>query len=88
MNYLRDYDTPVIIKVVNMSTQTIKKIGKAIKAARLEKGMTQADVAKKAGIGLNRYAIVERGEAENITINKLEKIVKALGIKGSDIISF
>jgi transcriptional regulator with XRE-family HTH domain len=71
-----------------MSTQTIKKIGKAIKAARLEKGMTQADVAKKAGIGLNRYAIVERGEAENITINKLEKIVKALGIKGSDIISF
>jgi len=71
-----------------MSTQTIKKIGKAIKAARLEKGMTQADVAKKAGIGLNRYAIVERGEAENITINKLEKIVKALGIKGSDVISF
>jgi transcriptional regulator with XRE-family HTH domain len=71
-----------------MSTQTTKKIGKAIKAARLEKGMTQADVAKKAGIGLNRYAIVERGEAENITINKLEKIVKALGIKGSDIISF
>lgn len=71
-----------------MSTQTIKKIGKAIKAARLENGMTQADVAKKAGIGLNRYAIVERGEAENITINKLEKIVKALGIKGSDIISF
>lgn len=71
-----------------MSTQTIKRIGKAIKAARLEKGMTQADVAKKAGIGLNRYAIVERGEAENITINKLEKIVKALGIKGSDVISF
>lgn len=71
-----------------MSTQTIKKIGKAVKAARLEKGMTQADVAKKAGIGLNRYAIVERGEAENITINKLEKIVKALGIKGSDVISF
>lgn len=71
-----------------MSTQTIKKIGKAIKAARLEKGMTQAEVAKKADIGLNRYAIVERGEAENITINKLEKIVKALGIKGSDIIPF
>ena len=71
-----------------MSTQTIKKIGKAIRTARLEKGMTQADVAKKAGISLNRYAIVERGEAENITVNKLEKIVKALGIKGSDVISF
>lgn len=71
-----------------MSTQTFKKIGKAIQAARLEKGLTQADVAKKAGISVNRYAVVERGEAENITINKLEKIVKALEVKGSDVIPF
>lgn len=71
-----------------MSTDNLKKIGKKIKEARLKKGLTQADVAKKAGMGTNRYAIVERGEAENITLNKLEKIVKALGIKGSDAISF
>jgi transcriptional regulator with XRE-family HTH domain len=71
-----------------MSTDNLKKIGKRIKEARLRKGLTQAEVAKIAGMGTNRYAIVERGEAENITLNKLEKIVKALGIKGSDVISF
>lgn len=71
-----------------MSATTLRKIGEELKKARLKKGMTQAEVAKKAGIGTNRYAVVERGEAENITINKLEKIVKALGIKGSDILPF
>lgn len=71
-----------------MSATTLRKIGEKLKKARLEKGMTQAEVAKKAGIGTNRYAVVERGEAENITINKLEKIVKALGIKGTDILPF
>ena len=71
-----------------MSTTTLKKIGERLKKARLEKGMTQVEVAKKAGMGTNRYAVVERGEAENITVNKLEKIVKALGIKGSDVLPF
>ena len=71
-----------------MSTTTLKKIGERLKKARLEKGMTQVEVAKKAGMGTNRYAVVERGEAENITINKLEKIIKALGIKGSDVLPF
>jgi transcriptional regulator with XRE-family HTH domain len=71
-----------------MSTTTLRKIGESLRKARTAKGLTQAQVAKQAGMGTNRYAIVERGEATNITLNKLEKIVKALGIKGSDIIPF
>lgn len=71
-----------------MSIGTIQIIGKKLREARHAKGMTQAEVAKKAGIGTNRYAVVERGEAENMTLNKLEKIVKALGVKGSDVIPF
>lgn len=71
-----------------MSTESLKKIGKSLKEARLKKGLTQAEVAKKAGVGINRYAVIERGEAKNITINKLEDIVKALGIKGRDTIPF
>jgi transcriptional regulator with XRE-family HTH domain len=48
--------------------------------------MTQAEVTKNAGMGTNRYAVVERGSAKSTTINTLEDIVKALGIKGSDAI--
>jgi transcriptional regulator with XRE-family HTH domain len=71
-----------------MSTETLKTIGERLREARDKNGLTQAEVAKKAGMGTNRYAIIERGEAENVTINKLEKIAGVLGIKGSDIIPF
>ena len=71
-----------------MSTETLKTIGERLREARDKKGLTQAEVAKKAGMGTNRYAIIERGEAENVTINKLENIVEALGVKSSDILPF
>lgn len=71
-----------------MSTETLTTIGKRLRDARQQKGMTQAEVAKKAGMGTNRYAIVERGEANNMTVNKLEKICKALGVGSSEILPF
>jgi transcriptional regulator with XRE-family HTH domain len=74
--------------VIPVSEATLKKIGERLRKARLEKGMTQAEVAKQAGMGTNRYAVVERGATSNMTINKLEKICEALGVKGSDIIPF
>jgi transcriptional regulator with XRE-family HTH domain len=71
-----------------MSTETIRKIGKILRDVRVKKGMTQAEVAQKAGIGANRYAVIERGEAKNIKMDTFEKIVKALGTKGKDIIPY
>jgi transcriptional regulator with XRE-family HTH domain len=71
-----------------MSAETLDTIGKRLREARQQKGLTQSEVAKKAGMGTNRYAIIERGEAQNMTINKLEEIVKALGVKSSDILPF
>lgn len=73
---------------MTMSTEALKIIGDRLGKARHEKGLTQAQVAKKAGMGTNRYAIVEWGEAKNMTINKFEELVKALGIKSSDILPF
>jgi transcriptional regulator with XRE-family HTH domain len=71
-----------------MSIENIKKIGKMIRGVRLQKGMTQLEVAKKAGMGTNRYAIIEQGNAKNMTMNTFGKIVKALGAKGKDILPF
>jgi transcriptional regulator with XRE-family HTH domain len=45
--------------------------------------LTQAEVATKAGITVNYYARIERGE-ENPTWVKIEHIKKALGIKSLD----
>lgn len=41
------------------------ELGKNIKKARNKAGLTQAQVAEKAGIHTNYFARVERGEHEN-----------------------
>ncbi|MCX6726214.1 MAG: helix-turn-helix transcriptional regulator [Candidatus Shapirobacteria bacterium] len=63
------------------------KIGKRLKEVREERGMTQAEVAKVAGIHPNFYARLERDE-ENVSIENFEKILKALKSKSSDILTF
>lgn len=59
--------------------------GDNIKFAREKQNLTQEEVAKKAGISTNYYAKIERGEV-NTTLEKLHKIIRALGTDVSDII--
>lgn len=58
-----------------MGTQ---KLGKNIKKARLKAGLTQAQVAEKAGIHVNYFARIERGEELNPSYEVLKEIVKVL----------
>lgn len=55
-------------------------IAKIFKAAREKKGLTQAEVADKAGVHFNYYARIERAEVV-ARGDILNKIAKALGIK-------
>ena len=64
-----------------------KKFGKNIRIARSKTKLTQQQVADKAGIHVNYYARIERGE-ENPSYEALEKIIKALGIKSSGVLPF
>jgi len=64
-----------------------QKIGKKLKEFRLKIGLKQSDVAKKADISVNYYARIERDE-ENPTIETLERIIKVLKVKSSDILPF
>jgi transcriptional regulator with XRE-family HTH domain len=49
--------------------------------------MTQTEVAEKAKISTNHYAKIERGEVI-ATITTLERIIKSLGAKSSDVLPF
>ncbi len=64
-----------------------REIADTLKELRLKKDLTQLEIAEKAGINSNNYAKVERGE-RLLSILTLKKIVKALGIKSSDILGF
>lgn len=68
-----------------MTTQ--EKIAKNLKNVRDQKRMTQEDVAKKAKISTNYYSRIERCDAVP-TITTLEQIVRALGVKSSEILPF
>lgn len=61
-----------------------KTPGEILKEARLKKGWTQDELAKKAGLGKNTYPKIERGisRPDPLTIKKL---LKVLDIKPSDI---
>lgn len=64
-----------------------QKIGKKLKEERLNLGLKQAEVAKKAYISANYYSRIERDE-ENPTIETLERILKVLKVKSADILPF
>lgn len=67
--------------------QLTKSIGKNLKQARKAKGLYQVDLAKRAGITVNHYARLERGESlPNVTT--LEALSRALKIHSSDILPF
>lgn len=63
------------------------KIGKTLKDARKKLGLKQSDVAERADISVNYYARIERNE-ENPTLETLERVLKALKLKSSDVLSF
>jgi DNA-binding XRE family transcriptional regulator len=56
-----------------------KTIGAIFKQARLEKGLTQVEVAKKAGIHWNTVAKIER-EEQKPEFATIKSIAKVLGI--------
>ncbi|MFH1959364.1 MAG: helix-turn-helix transcriptional regulator [Patescibacteria group bacterium] len=56
-----------------------QKLAKILKDAREKAGLTQAEVAEKAGIHFNYYARVERGEVTP-RVDIVENIAKALKI--------
>lgn len=64
-----------------------KETGKNLKKIREKRGLTQSQVAQMAGIHVNFYARIERGE-ENPSYETLEKITKALKTKSSEFLPF
>jgi len=74
--------------MLNPQDEKIRQdIASKLKKYRLKKGLFQTDVAKKAGLNSNFYSKVERGEAIPSVIT-LKKILGALGVKSSEILSF
>jgi len=64
-----------------------QEISKKIKQVREAKNLTQAELADIAGINVNYFAMIERGEV-NFTFDKLFRIIKALKVKSAQVLPF
>ncbi len=69
-----------------MAGDKIKKtISEKLNSLREDSGLTQLELAEKAGLNSNAYAKVERGD-QMPTIETLLKIAMALDVRSSDIL--
>lgn len=62
------------------------EIGKLIKDARIAKGFTQEELGKFVGVQKSAIAKYENGRVVNIKRSTLQRLAKALDLKGSDLI--
>ena len=61
-------------------------IGQKIKDARLAKGLTQEELGNLIGVQKSAIAKYENGRVVNIKRSTLQKLAKALDLRGSDLI--
>jgi len=66
---------------------TTVKIAKRLRAVRIERSLTQVQVAEKADLNTNYYAKIERGEIRP-SIATYEKLAKVLKITSSELFPF
>ncbi|HVM73776.1 MAG TPA: helix-turn-helix transcriptional regulator [Candidatus Paceibacterota bacterium] len=55
------------------------KFGKRVRATRLKKKISQADVAKLLGVHRSFVSQIERGVV-NLSLKNIEKLARALGV--------
>jgi len=68
-----------------MKKTILLKFGKRVREERLKLGISQEELAVRAGVHRTYIGMIERAE-KNITLENISKIAKALNLKISDLI--
>ena len=69
-----------------MATKGTKRIGQLIRSARMHRGLTQKDLARKLGVRSGSYVgMLESGLCKGIGISRLEEIATFLDVDGTDL---
>ena len=66
-----------------MKKEILIKFGKKVRDERMKLGLSQEELASRADVHRTYIGMIERAE-KNITLENIEKICKALGLKIRD----
>ena len=72
-----------ILKLSIMKREILIKFGKKVRTQRTTLGLSQEELASRAGVHRTYIGMIERAE-KNITLENIEKVAKALSLKLSD----
>lgn len=61
-------------------TELLNKFGDKVREERLKRGLSQEELAGKAGVHRTYIGMIERGE-KNITLTNIKKVADALNLK-------
>jgi transcriptional regulator with XRE-family HTH domain len=70
-----------------MTDKSRKQIGSKLREIRRSQGLTQSELAAKAGLSSNYYARTEQGKVK-ASLDTYESIIKALKVKSSEVLPF
>ena len=65
----------------NTSKEFISKFGEVVKKERLNKKLTQKELAEKVGVSHEWICKIEKGKARTISLNLIHTIKDCLGLK-------
>ena len=68
------------MRLMGMKKRVLIQFGNRVREERLKKGLSQEDLASRAGVHRTYIGMVERAE-RNITLENIEKIANALDVK-------
>lgn len=75
------------LKSNNMpKNEIVKKFGEKVRSERLRQGLSQEELAYRAGVHRTYIGMIERAE-KNITLVNMSKIAKALNISITELVS-
>jgi len=70
---------------MNSNSEILKSFGEIVRKVRKEKGISQEELAERAGLHRTYIGMIERAE-KNITLINIQKIAKALDIEIKDLL--
>ncbi len=62
-----------------------KELGRQVQSKRREKGLSQGELGELVGISRNYVSMIERGDAENISMRVINQLAVALGSTASEL---
>ena len=72
-----------ILQLLGMKKDVLIKFGQKVREERTQLGLSQEELASRAGVHRTYIGMIERAE-KNITLENIEKIAKALKIQIAD----